>query len=292
MLANHNVFQQPQYLVSTGWLEDNLVSTNLHVFDCTAIPHPNPDEEMRKKFPVSAGCGREHFEKGHIPGAGFIDVPGDLSDRDSEIPMMMPPEEQFVDVITRSGITDHSHVVLYSSGPMWATRVWWMLRMHGFENVSILDGGWKKWCEERRSVSREKCDYLPGTFTARRRSDAIVNKHEVLAAIGDPSVRIIYAHPSAPVFGREGRITGSDYIPATSLHDPETGVYLPASELHSIFDRVRVNSAERIITYCGAGIAATNNAFALTLLGYRNVSVYDGSMCEWGNDESLPMMPM
>lgn len=292
MVVSKNGYQQPQYLVETGWLEENLGSPDLRVFDCTAIPGINPDEEMRKQFPVSARSGREYFENGHIPGAGFIDVPDELSDKSSTTPMMMLPERRFVEAIAQYGITDNAHVVLYSLGPMWATRVWWMLRAYGFDNASVLNGGWKKWTAEGRPVSNEPCKYLPGVFTARLRRNTVVSKDDVLAAIGDITTRLIYAHPSAPVFGREGRILDSEYIPATSLHDPETGVYLPTSQLQKIFDRVNTNNAKKIITYCGAGIAATNNAFALTLLGYQNVAVYDGSMCEWGNDELLPMMAM
>jgi len=292
MTMNNSEYQQYQYLVDTDWLEMNLGRTGLRIFDCTALPGPNPDEVMRKKLPVSARSGREQYANGHIPGAGFMDVPGELSDKSSSLPMMMPPVEEFVNVVTRHGITDGSHVVLYSRGAMWATRVWWMLRAHGFDNVSVLDGGWGKWVAERRPVTREEYTCSPGIFTARPRSNAMVGKDEVLAAIGDPAVQLIYAHPGAPVFGRAGRIPDSGYIPATDLHDPETGAYLPCGELQNIFNRVRVDAAERIITYCGAGIAATNNAFVLTLLGYRDVAVYDGSMCEWGNNELLPMMAM
>ena len=291
-VANEIDLNNRNMLVETDWLEENLGRPDLRVFDCTAIPGPNPDEEMRKQYPVSAGNGKGNFDSGHIPGAGFIDVPGELSDKSSRTPMMMLPGKQFVEAVTRCGITDNSHVVLYSLGPMWATRVWWMLRAYGFDNASVLNGGWKKWSAEGRPVSHEPCTYLPGAFTARPRHNVMVGKDDVLAAIGDVTTRLVYAHPSAPVFGREGRIPDSEYIPATALHDPETGSYLPISELQEIFDRANTDSAEKIITYCGAGIAATDSAFALTLLGYRNVSVYDGSMCEWGNDESLPMMAM
>ena len=44
-----------------------------------------------------------------------------------------------------------------------------------------------------------------------------------------------------------------------------------------------------MITYCEGGIAASNDAFILTLLGYENVAVYDASMSEWAADPSLSM---
>ena len=64
---------------------------------------------------------------------------------------------------------------------------------------------------------------------------------------------------------------------------------MPAEQLQKKFDEVGANSAKRIINYCGGGIASSNNAFALSLLGYDNIAVYDGSLLEWGNDSSLPM---
>ncbi len=71
--------------------------------------------------------------------------------------------------------------------------------------------------------------------------------------------------------------------------DPVTHAYFPAEELAGRFAQAGANSAERVITYCGGGIAASNDAFILTLLGYENVAVYDASMSEWAADASLPM---
>jgi len=171
-----------------------------------------------------------------------------------------------------------------------------MLRSFGFDNASILSGGWAKWTAEKRPISNQVCTYSPGQFTARPRAGGFVAKDEVLNAISDPNVRLINALPpmihagsDGPVFGRRGRISGSVNVPYSSLHDPDTGSYLPAEQLREKFDVVNVNDAERIIAYCGGGIASSNTAFALTLLGFNNVAVYDASMLEWGNDESLPM---
>jgi thiosulfate/3-mercaptopyruvate sulfurtransferase len=44
-----------------------------------------------------------------------------------------------------------------------------------------------------------------------------------------------------------------------------------------------------VITYCGGGIAASSDAFALALLGRENVAVYDASLSEWARDPALPM---
>src|SRR5690606_37971698 len=55
------------------------------------------------------------------------------------------------------------------------------------------------------------------------------------------------------------------------------------------FAAVGALDAERTITYCGGGIAGSTAAFLLTLLGAKDVALYDGSMSEWAADASLPL---
>ena len=294
--AEHNY---AAYLVETDWLAQHLTEPDLRIFDCTVNAELNmdPDQARVRQFPFTFESGRAHFDEQHIPGAGFIDILGDLSDQTSTLPMMMPPEQQFIDAMTSYGINNKSRVVLYSTTePNWSARVWWMLRAFGFDNAAVLNGGWSKWMAEGRSVSKQACRYPSTEFSAQRRPGGFVAKDDVLDAIHDDDVRIINALPpiihagsDGPVFGRRGRIAGSVNVPFMSLHDPDTGRYLPPQQLGEKFDAVRASEAENIIAYCGGGIASSNTAFALTLLGYKNVAVYDGSMLEWGNDNSLPM---
>jgi len=290
-------YKHPEYLVETEWLEQHIEEPSLRVFDCTVNVTMNPDAVQRQKIPFVYKNGIANFDQGHIPRAGYINVASDLSDLSSDLPLMMPSEEQFLEMMRSYGVNDDSHVVLYSTTePNWATRVWWMLRSSGFNNVSILNGGWEKWSSERRPVSKQACEYVRGKLSLQLRSDSFVDKYQVLDAIGNDDVRIISALPigmydgsSEFYFGRKGRITNSVNVPFVSLHDVDTGSYLPADQLRKKFDEVDAENAKHIIAYCGGGVAASNDAFALALLGYENVSVYDGSMLEWGNDASLPM---
>jgi thiosulfate/3-mercaptopyruvate sulfurtransferase len=295
MAAAKQDYRHSKYLVETDWLEQHLGDANLRIFDCTVSAKPNPDKSAKLPF-IFTSCFAS-FKEGHIPGAGFLDLLEDLSDATSELPFLMPSEQQFISAMAKAGIDDDTRVVLYGmTDPIWAARVWWMLHAFGFDNAAILNGGWNKWNSEERPISTKVCTYSPGRFTLRARKDCFVNKSEVLAAIGTNHVRTINALPSmvysgtgGPVFGRKGRITGSVNVPFASLHDPDTGAYLPADQLQEKFVKVDVESAEQIIVYCGSGIAASNDAFALALLGYDNVAVYDASLAEWGFDPSLPM---
>lgn len=297
MVIQTKQYQSTDYLVDTDWLELHLEDTNLRIYDCSVSVQENPDTELSKKFPFIYKNGSTQYKQGHIPRAGFIDIPGVLSDLASDLPLMLPPEKQFIETMSNYGVGDNTRVVLYSTTePNWSARVWWMLRSFGFDNAVILNGGWEKWKKEGRATSNQPCEYLPGQFTSCHRPDLFVEKDQVLNAIEDEGACIVNALPfflhtgaSDIAFGRKGKIVSSVNVAFTSLHDPITGCYLSSEKLQKIFDDVGADNAKQIINYCGGGIASSNTAFALTLLGYNNVSVYDGSLLEWGNDTSLPM---
>jgi len=176
-LTAKEIYKFPEYLVETEWLEHNLDSPELKIFDCTASVVKNPDATQQQKVPFVYESGLDNYKQAHIPHAGHIDVPGMLSDPSSNLPLMMLPEEQFVSTMKNYGISNDSHVVLYStSEPNWATRVWWMLRSFGFNNVAILNGGWKKWNLEERPTSTQACNYLPEKLSLKLRSKSFVDK--------------------------------------------------------------------------------------------------------------------
>ena len=77
--------------------------------------------------------------------------------------------------------------------------------------------------------------------------------------------------------------------PAAALVDAQSGAYLPKDQLAALYDKAGVAKDAPVITYCGGGVAACNNALALTCLGFDNVAVYDGSLAEWTADPDAPM---
>ncbi len=281
----------PGQLVETEWLAEHLGDADLRVLECTTILRPGDDGRLR------AESGRPAYEAGHVPGSGFADLPGDLSDRESELRFMMPPAAQFAEAMSSYGVGQGTRVVLYDrAGGMWAARIWWMLRAFGFDEAAVLDGGLSKWAAEGRATSETVSAYPHGEFVARPREGLIADRGEVLAAIEDGGTCVLNALTAeqhrgegAARYGRAGRITGSVNVPANSLIDPETKAYLPLEELRARFASAGADTAERVIAYCGGGIAASSDAFVLTLLGYQNVAIYDASLSEWAADESLPM---
>jgi len=273
-------------LVTAEWLSDHINDPDLVVLDCTVLVEPTGDGDFR------IVNGRANYEEGHIPTAGFADLMGDLSDGDNPVQFAVPTPERFATAMSELGISDNSRVVLYdASGSAWAARVWWMLRWIGFDQAALLDGGLAAWTAHGQSLSTEPVDRPAGTLTVALRPELIVDKDEVLAAIGDDSVSIIDARPEPQyngemsMYARPGHIAGASNVPMMSLID-ETGRFRAPGELDEIFVGDRDT---RSITYCGGGIAASANAFLMTRLGYKDVAVYTASLQEWAEDESLPM---
>jgi thiosulfate/3-mercaptopyruvate sulfurtransferase len=187
--------------------------------------------------------------------------------------------------------------VLYSANHiMWATRIWWMLRAFGFDAGAVLDGGWEKWRDEGRPISIEPCQYPLAQFVPRQRLGLFVDKQAVLTALDDPQVCLLNAlrpeyhkgeDPSR--YGRAGRIPGSVNVPGRELTRPDTYEFISMAEACARFEAVGAKKEKRIIAYCGGGIAATVDLFLLHQLGYEEIALYDASLGEWAQDESLPL---
>ena len=285
-------FAKPDALVSTDWLAARLTDPGVRVLECTVYLHP---ADVPGGFRVESG--RQKWTEGHIPGAAFVDLQGELSDRSSKLRFMMPPAEQFAETMGRHGIGDGVRVVLYDRAVnMWAARIWWMLRAFGFDTAAVLDGGFRKWTVEGRPVAMDDGARPPRRFVPRPRPGLIADKAAVLAAIGDDRTCVLNAlteeqhrGTGGANYGRSGRIAGSVNVPARDLVDPKTHAYLPPDVLRAKFAASGALDARKVVTYCGGGIAASSDAFVLTLLGRDDVAVYDASLSEWASDRSLPM---
>ena len=284
-------YAHPEHLVDTAWLAAHLDDPGVVVLDATThlIPAPGAGYTVQP--------GRADFERGHIPGAQFVDLQADLSEPGHEFRFMLPGAERFAASMQRLGVSDASRVILYSTANVWwASRVWWLLRVFGHDNAAVLDGGFQKWSAERRPVETGPGKArASGGFTARPARPLMADKAEVLAAIGDGAVCTInalrpeqHAGTGGVQYGRPGRIAGSVNVSASQLVDPATNEFLPAEDLRAKFAAVGAMD-RRVITYCGGGIAASADALILTMLGHKDVKLYDASLSEWVKDASLPM---
>ncbi len=278
-------------LVETDWLETNIDAPDLRILDCTVLMSPDPSGG------TIAVSGQTQWEAEHIPGSGFADVLGALSDQETELRFTLPGADRFAEAMGVLGVDEGTRVVLYSSeGYGFAARVWWMLREFGFCKAAILNGGLTKWKNENRPLTDDLSPIAPTTFIVRERSGDFVDKAHMIAALEDSGACIInaltneqHAGSGGSNYGRPGRIPGTCCIPSGDLVNQSTGTYKPMAELRCKFAEVGVFEADRVITYCGGGIAASSDAFVLSMLGVNNISIYDGSLREWVADLDLPM---
>ena len=281
-------YVRPELLIESDALAKRLDESALRIIDCNVKMTIKPEGG----YDIAQGSG--DWARAHIPGAVFIDMVDELAAPHPKLKFMMPTAEHFARVVGAHGIGNDSDVVLYSQGVnYWATRLFLMFRAMGHDRVRVLNGGWDKWLQEQRPVDAATPRPPAARFVPKPRPGQIIGKDDVLASLNDGRTCIVNAL-SPDVFSgkkvqypRAGHIPGSINVFASTLVDPVTKCFLPAAQLREKL--ATALKAERVITYCGGGISATTDSFALLLLGYDNVAVYDGSMGEWAADPSLPL---
>lgn len=274
-------------LVQADWLAAQLGNPALRVFDATV--------EVRRLLGVPVvRSGRRAWRRSHVPGSGFADL-RTLSDPHApRRTFTLPTITHFAVEMGRLGVGDDTQVVAYDAREnMWAARLWWLLRVFGFRDAAVLDGGWSAWRRGGHPTCAAPCGYEPATFVAHPGNDLVVGKDDVLAAIDDPDVCLVNAlgrrqhRGEVNEYGRRGHIPGSRNLTAWEVLDRATQRYRPLPELRA--KAAEVLDHKRIITYCGGGVAASSVALVLTRLGHENVAVYDGGLQEWCADPSLPL---
>ena len=280
-------YQNPQNLISVDDLHKKLDDPNLRLFDTSVILAPSGHG-----YEVKSGI--DDYRNAHIPGAGFIDLADAWADTSSSLRFTLPNPEALGAAIGASGISADNHVVLYSSGHlMWATRAWWLLHYAGHRNISVLNGNFTAWQAAGLPTSSGDESYAEADFQANvdaarfaNTADVEAGMHGAVCTINSLS-RSLYEGTGDFYYQRRGHIPGSKLVYYDSLLDNEH--FLPAEDLARELEAQGTLSADRVITYCGGGIAATLDAFACLLCGQNEVAVYDGSMSEWVADENRPL---
>ncbi len=277
----------PDSLVDVDWLQRNLEHEDLVIFDASW------------HMPATGRDGFKEWQQEHIPGARFFDFDGKICAPDSDLPHMMPSAKIFTRELQVLGLKRNSVVVVYDTMGMFSSpRAWWMLRTMGCANVALLDGGLVAWKEAEYSIesSPEAPVYETGDFIANMDQGYIADAITVLAALDDDSMCVLDARP-APRFNgvaeeprpglRRGHMPGAVNLPFADMF--KHGLLKPKEELREIIKPLIANS-ECIICSCGSGVTACVIAFAAQHIGYENLSIYDGSWCEWGLPGELPVV--
>lgn len=245
--------------------------------------------------------GARSYAEGHLPGAQFADLERDLS-----APVVkgvtgrhpLPDTDELVGKLRAWGIDDDSRIALYDDGPgAFAARAWWLLAWLGKrDGVFLLDGGLKAWKDASLALTDERPAPRPGHFAGQPDASLVLSAGQLQQRLGDADLTLLDAR-ALPRFRGEvepldpvaGHIPGARCAVFTD-NLGEDGRWLPADRLRVRFDALRgERPAQSLVAYCGSGVTACHNLFALSLAGYPLAPLYAGSWSEWITDPARPV---
>ncbi|MBP0939637.1 sulfurtransferase [Pseudomonas alliivorans] len=240
--------------------------------------------------------GQRSYAQGHIDGARFADLNRDLSGpvvkgRTGRHPL--PDPATLVERLRTWGICNDSDIVLYDDGPgMYAARAWWLLTWLGKrEGVYLLDGGLKAWHAAGLPLSLDAPRGETGDFTGEPDMSLVLSASRLQGRLGRPEMTLIDARAEArfrgevePIDPIAGHIPGAQCAAFNENLGPD-GRFLPPEQLKQRFaEQLQGRPAQSLVSYCGSGVTACHNLFALCLAGYPLGTLYAGSWSDWITD--------
>lgn len=273
-------------LVTTEWLAEWLEEPELQILDATWF------------MPGQGKTGAESYAEGHIPGAVRFDIDA-IADLSSDLPHMLPSASEFAAMAGALGLRRDYIIVVYDAQGLFAApRVWWTLRVMGFPEVFVLDGGLRKWRAEGRPVDREPRRFPASHLTSRIQPSLVCDLAAIRDHVDGASAQVIDARPAGRFLGespepraglRSGHMPGARNLPWDALVTTD-GTLRAADELRDLMEAAGVDLTGPIVTTCGSGVSASLLALAFARLSRQDVAVYDGSWTEWGGRADTPVV--
>ena len=270
-------------LISPQALKERQEQPGLIILDCRfALEDPD--------------YGRCSYAEGHIEGAQYADLERDLSGPVTKGVTgrhPLPDAQALLEQLRSWGINEDSDVVLYDDGPgAFAARAWWLLMWLGKrDGVFILDGGLKAWHAAGFPLSIDAVSRPRGSFNGKPDDCLLISAEQLLERLGSAGLTLIDARAEArfrgdvePIDPVAGHIPGA-HCAAFGANLDSNGCFLPVEQLKRRFaDQLGDRSPDEVVAYCGSGVTACHNLFALALAGYPVGKLYAGSWSEWIND--------
>lgn len=240
--------------------------------------------------------GQRSYADGHIDGSSFADLERDLSGPVSKGKTgrhPLPDPQKLVERLQYWGVNADSDVVLYDDGPgAYAARAWWLLAWLGKrDGVFILDGGLKAWHAAGLPLSLDPPGKEPGDFKGQPDDSLVLSADQLQKRLKKPDLTLIDARADArfrgevePIDPVAGHIPGAQCAAFNENLGPD-GRFLPPEQLKQRFaEKLQGRPPESLVAYCGSGVTACHNLFALCLAGYPLGGLYAGSWSEWITD--------
>jgi thiosulfate/3-mercaptopyruvate sulfurtransferase len=276
-------YKHPEVLVSTEWVVQNLSAPNIRL--------------------VEVDVDTTAYDQGHIPGAVGWNWQTQLQDNVRRDLIERPALEK---LLGESGISNDTTILLYGDNNNWfAAYAFWQLKYNGHKDVRLINGGRKKWLEEKRSVTTEPANVTPATYrvsgideTIRARRDEVFSVLEGkkrgqlvdVRSVDEFTGKILAPPGLSETAQRAGHIPGAANIPWAQAAN-EDGTFKSADALASLYQSKGITGTDEVIAYCRIGERSSHTWFVLKyLLGYGDVRNYDGSWTEWGNLIGAPVV--
>jgi thiosulfate/3-mercaptopyruvate sulfurtransferase len=275
-------YKHPEVLVSTEW----------------ASQHLN-DPKVRL---VEVDVDTSAYDQGHIPGAVGWNWQTQLQDNVRRDLISKSALEQ---LLGRSGISNDTTILLYGDNNNWfAAYALWQLKYYGHKDARLINGGRKKWLEEKRPLTTDPPKITPTTYHATGPDESIrARKEDVFAiienrnrghlvdvrSVDEFTGKIIAPPGMSETAQRAGHIPTAANVPWAQAAN-EDGTFKSADQLQQLYGSKGVSGNDQIIAYCRIGERSSHTWFVLKyLLGYDRVKNYDGSWTEWGNLVGAPI---
>jgi len=258
-------------LVSADWLHAHVHDGDVGIVDF--------------RWYLDGRMGREAYERGHIPGAVFVDLE-DVTGKEGGGRHPLPTREQFQAAMRAAGVDTTKKVVAYDdTGGSTAARLWFLLDLFGHQAQAVLDGGLQAWSEPLETATASPA---PGDFHARepdrsRSLDfaAVRDLHGV--PLLDARAGERYRGEKEPIDPKAGHIPGAVSAPFSDNLAPD-GRFKSPSELRARF--AGLGAENGAVVYCGSGVNATHDLLAMELAGVPNGRLYAGSWSDWSHHDA------
>jgi thiosulfate/3-mercaptopyruvate sulfurtransferase len=275
-------YAHPEVLVSTEWVAGHAKDAGVRL--------------------VEVDVDTTSYDQGHIDSAISWNWQTELQDA---IRRDLAEPKAFEELLGKAGISPDTTIVLYGDNNNWfAAWAFWQLKYYGHEKVLIMNGGRKKWLEEKRTISNSKPPVVATTYKVKVADASIrAKRDDVFAAVDkktgaqlvdvrsvDEFTGKIIAPPGmTETAQRAGHIPGAANIPWAQAAN-EDGTFKSFDALKQLYGAEGIGGDKEVIAYCRIGERSSHTWFVLKyLLGMENVRNYDGSWTEWGNLIGAPI---
>ncbi len=264
------------FIVSNKWLFEHLNDPDILLVDCRfSLANPS--------------MGKQQYQTSHIPGSYYLDLNQDLSSRVQKHGGRhpLPNIKEFADKLSAMGVNSgQTKVIAYDdSCCAFASRLWWLLRYLGHEQVAVLDGGFNGWLASEYPVTDSIPPGRNGKFIPQPLTQMIVDREAVINRKDLPQTVLIDSRDSdryqgirEPIDKIAGHIPGALNYPWKSVTDSD-GYLLPQQQQSNRWSELENN--QEIMVYCGSGVTACVNLLSLELAGIHTGKLYPGSWSDW-----------